>query len=77
MQNALNLILVFIMLIIPGASIFMVFRANKRAEKAEEKTRDIIFRGLLDENKKQIDNASADDVAAIANSLYPKRTGDK
>ena len=55
----------------------MVFRANKRAEKAEEKTRDIIFRGLLDENKKQIDNASADDVAAIANSLYPKRTGDK
>ena len=72
MQLVLNVVLGLLLFLIPTVSIYFTVKATRRAEKAEDRTRELLFKGLLDETKKEIDSASPDDLVAMANAMYPK-----
>ena len=72
MQALLEVIMLALLILVPGAGIFFGMRQKKRAETAEEKLREGKLREMAFEVEKKINGLDRNGVADLANSMYPE-----
>jgi hypothetical protein len=76
MQAAIAL---FLLVIVPGAFMVFIQRLQSKLKSAEQKVQEDKIREVLKDAKNELDKMGAEDVARLANSLYPgdgKRSDD-